>query len=30
MDEHDNYIDYPETLRDAKEFVEKYKEQAQI
>ena len=25
MDEHDNYIDYPETLRDAKEFVEKYK-----
>ncbi len=28
MDEHENYIDYPETLREAIEFVERYKEQA--
>ena len=28
MDVPENYIDYPETLREAKEFVEKYKERA--
>ena len=28
MDVHENYIDYPETLREAKEFVERYKGQA--
>ena len=24
----ENYVDYPENLKDAKEFIEKYKEQA--
>ncbi|WP_207420068.1 hypothetical protein [Desertivirga brevis] len=28
LDVHENYITYPETLREAKEFVEKYRDQA--
>lgn len=28
MDVHENYIEYPETLREAKEFVKRYKGQA--
>ena len=28
LDVHENYISYPETLKEAKEFVEKYRDQA--